>query len=111
MSVLSKLDFKFEKIDLKWNTQLSIGVSLVTSLLTLRYMLKSDIPTIYYPRSKDKRFIAITERTKESNLPKVFWAKGFFPFNLSQLLVIGDFDVMQRAFKNPVVSDRINTTK
>ena len=110
MSVLSKLDFKIEKLDLKWNAQL-IGVGLLTSLVTLRYMFKSDIPTVYYPRSKDKRFIAITERTKQLNLPKVFWAKGFFPFNVSELLVIGDFDVMQRAFKNPVVGDRINTDK
>ena len=111
MSVLSKLDLYVRpKIDAKLIGFMVIGGAVTIKLLLL---LKSDsIPTVYFPSDKQSNFAIITQRTSPAKvLPKVFWATGFYPFDLRKLLVISDFDVMEKTFKNPAVSDRLKSAK
>ena len=103
MSVFSKID---TKLDVK-----IISLSIVTGLLTVRWLLKSDFPTVNFPSNKKFNFAEMTEKVKNKSLPKVFWAKGFFPFNIQKMLVISDFDLMEKAFKNPAICDRMATPK
>ena len=103
MSVLSKLDLK---IDAKL-----IGLGILTGLITVRFLLKSDLPTVRYSSDKKDNFTTITTKVKENDLPKMFWATGFYPFDLKRMLVITDFDIMERVFKLPAVSNRITTPK
>ena len=103
MAALSKLNFK---IDAKL-----IGLGILTGLITVRFLLKSNLPTVYYPSNKKDNFATITTKAKENNLPRMFWATGFYPFDLKKMLVITDFDVMERIFKLPAVSNRITTPK
>ena len=112
MSVLSKIDFpKFpdvKQLDVKYVGLLALG-----GLITVRFLFqKTDkMPTVYYPSEKQANFASITQRAKEGKLPKVFWAKGFYPFDLKSMVVIADFGVLEKVFKNPAVSDRITTPK
>ena len=111
MSVLSKLDFDVPfKLDAK-----RIGYTLLGGAVTLKLLLllKSDTtPVVYYPLDKQTNFAVITQQSNQTKkLPKVFWATGFYPFDLRKLLVITDFDVLEKTFKNPAVSDRLKTAK
>ena len=44
-------------------------------------------------------------------MPDVFWAKGFYPFNVKKMLVVSDFELMQKLFRRPEVSNRVTTEK
>ena len=111
MSVLSKLDFDVPfKLDAKRIGYILLGGAVTLKLLLL---LKSDTtPVVYYPIDKQTNFAVITQQSNQTKkLPKVFWATGFYPFDLRKLLVITDFDVLEKTFKNPAVSDRLKTAK
>ena len=103
MSVFSKPDFE---LDVK-----ILSLSLVAGLLAVRWLLKSDFPSVHFPSNKKVNFAEITNKVKNKRLPKVFWAKGFFPLNIQKMLIISDFDLMEKAFKNPAVCDRMATPK
>ena len=97
MSVLSKIDFpKFpdlKQLDVKYVGLLALG-----GLITVRFLFQKtdNLPTVYYPSEKQANFASIAQRAKEGKLPKVFWAKGFYPFDLKSMVVIADFGVLDR---------------
>lgn len=106
MTILSKLKNN------SWFVGLGVAV---TGLASLRWWLlatsSSTVPTFCYPRDKYENYVVVTKNIKSAQLPAVFWAKGFYPFNMAPLLIIADFDTMQKAFRNPVVCNRMTNHK
>ena len=44
-------------------------------------------------------------------IPPLFWSDGFIAYNLRRVLVITDYELMMRLFKDPRVNLRLNTPK
>ena len=66
---------------------------------------------MFYPSDKQINFATVTEQAKNGTLPAVFWAKNFYPFNVKKMLVVSDFELMEKLFRRPEVSDRVTTKK
>ena len=45
----------------------------------------------------------------DGTLPKILLTDGFFPLNLVRAIVLTDFDVINKAFKNPAISSRFSS--
>ena len=44
--------------------------------------------------------------SQDGTLPKILLSDGFLPFNVKRIVVITDFDLINQAFKNPVISSK-----
>ena len=120
MSALSKYTNLFSILRFSWpyydknldtkKAKYIVGGALV-GLIVIRLMKRSDIPSECFPADKKENFAIVTERAKRGDLPRLFWANGYFPLNLKEMLVISDFDLLEKTFKSPVVSDRITWSK
>ena len=42
----------------------------------------------------------------DGTLPKILLSDGLFPLNIIRAIVLTDFEVINKAFKNPVISSR-----
>ena len=70
MSVFSKID---TKLDVK-----IISLSIVTGLLTVRWLLKSDFPTVNFQSNKKLNFAEMTEKKEKQKLTKSILGEGLF---------------------------------
>ena len=120
MSTLSKYSnlfsagcFSLPKYDTSFDPQNAkyIAGGILIGLIVIKLVQKSDIPSEYFPADKKANFGIVTERAKRGDLPKIFWANGYFPLNMKAMLVISDFDLLEKTFKNPVVCGRIMNPK
>ena len=120
MSTLSKyselfstLRFSLSDYGINLNTKKAkyIAGGVLIGLIVIKLVKKSDIPSEYFPADKKENFGIVTERAKRGDLPRLFWANGYFPLSIKEMLVISDFDLLEKSFKNPVVSGRITNPK
>ena len=44
-------------------------------------------------------------------VPRLFWSDGFIAYNLKRVLIIADYDLIVKMFKDPNVSARLTTPK
>ena len=70
-----------------------------------------DFEYVLYPRDKQANFATVTERARNGTLQDVFWAKDFNPFNIKTMIVVTNFELLEKLFRRPEVSDRISTKK
>ena len=99
------------------------------------YLLKrkrgKKLKNFYFPNDKKKNFLHITSHVgyyqfiveykvhvaspvsaaKERKIPKIFLSDGFFPFNVKRIIVLSDYDIIQKAFKIPAMSARLTSAK
>ena len=114
MSALSKYLFSTSRFcwpDYDIKKAMFIAGGAVVGLIVIKLLKKSDIPSDYFPVDRKENFAIVTERAKRGDLPRVFWANGYFPLNLKEMLVISDFDLLEKTFKSQVVSDRITWSR
>ena len=70
-----------------------------------------DFEHVFFSSDKQINFATVTEQARNCTLPSVFWAKDYYPFNVKKMLVVSDFELMEKLFRRPDVSDRVTTKK
>ena len=79
--------------------------------IVIKLVEKSNIQSEYFPADKKAKFGILTEWARRGDLPKIFWANAYFTLNMKDMLVVSDFDLLEKTFKNPVVCGRIMNPK
>ena len=64
------------------------------------------IPKFYYPLRRDLNFAWITAEAEKGNVPPIFWSDQFVKYNIGRILVLADYDLIEKCFKNPHLSMR-----
>ena len=75
------------------------------------FFTKSILIKIYCFLLKMNNFHTRVKAAHNRELPKVFWSDGYFPLNIIRLMVITDFDTIQKAFRNPDLCARVSSAK
>ena len=72
---------------------------------------RRTLPLFAYPSSRDENFKLISEAAMAGRVPRLFWSDGFIAYNLKRVLIIADYDLIVKMFKDPNVSARLTTPK
>jgi len=81
-----------------------IGIFIIFGVFyVIKRKNKNKIEIFYFPNDKKQNFDQITKKAKERKIPKIFLTDGFFPLNVRRVVVLADFDIIQKAFKDCLV--------